>query len=55
MKITNSDEPLPLYSLGDGMLRAPGISLALVNAKDGILLIDELVEPGVFAKPRRAY
>jgi hypothetical protein len=41
VKITDSDEPLPLYSLGDGMLRALGISLALVNAKDGILLIDE--------------
>ena len=41
VKITDSDEPLPLYSLGDGMLRALGISLALVNAKEGVLLIDE--------------
>ena len=47
VKITDSDEPLPLYSLGDGMLRALGISLALVNAKDGILLIDEF-ENGLY-------
>lgn len=47
VKITNVDEPLPLYSLGDGMLRTLGISLALVNAKDGILLIDEF-ENGLY-------
>ena len=41
VKITDNDEPLPLHSLGDGMLRALGISLALVNARDGMLLIDE--------------
>ncbi|TMD60544.1 MAG: ATP-binding protein, partial [Chloroflexi bacterium] len=41
VKIRNIDEPLPLRSLGDGMLRIFGIALALVNAKDGILLIDE--------------
>jgi AAA15 family ATPase/GTPase len=47
VKIINSDEPLPLYSLGDGMLHALGISIALVNAKDGILLIDEF-ENGLY-------
>ena len=47
VKIIDSDEPLPLHSLGDGMLRALGISLALVNAKDGILLIDEF-ENGLY-------
>ncbi|MGH2495981.1 MAG: AAA family ATPase, partial [Ktedonobacteraceae bacterium] len=41
VRITDTDEPLPLYSLGGGMLRALGIALALVNARDGILLIDE--------------
>ncbi|HEX6557285.1 MAG TPA: AAA family ATPase [Ktedonobacteraceae bacterium] len=41
VKIRNIDEPLPLRSLGDGMQRIFGIALALVNAKDGILLIDE--------------
>lgn len=41
VKIADIDEPLPLYSLGDGMLRALGIALALVNASNGFLLIDE--------------
>lgn len=41
VRIRNIDEPLPLRSLGDGMQRMFGIALALVNAKDGILLIDE--------------
>lgn len=40
VKVADNNELFPLYSLGDGMLRALGISLALVNAKDGILLID---------------
>jgi len=47
VKIKDVDEPLPLYSLGDGMLRTLGISLALVNAKNGILLIDEF-ENGIY-------
>jgi AAA15 family ATPase/GTPase len=34
-------EPLPLKSMGDGMMRLFHIILALVNAKNGILLIDE--------------
>ena len=41
VKIANIDEPLPLSNLGDGMQRVLGISLALVNARDGVLLIDE--------------
>ncbi len=47
VRIADIDEPLPLYSLGDGMLRALGIALALVNAKDGLLLIDEF-ENGLY-------
>lgn len=47
VKLAGSDEPLPLYSLGDGMLRTLGIALALVNAKDGLLLIDEF-ENGLY-------
>jgi ABC-type cobalamin/Fe3+-siderophores transport system ATPase subunit len=42
VKVADMDEPLPLRSLGNGMLRALGIALALVNARGGILLIDEL-------------
>jgi predicted ATP-dependent endonuclease of OLD family len=37
----NISEPLPLRSMGDGMTRLFHIIVALVNAKDGILLVDE--------------
>jgi ABC-type branched-subunit amino acid transport system ATPase component len=47
VKIAGNEESLPLDSLGEGMLRALGISLALVNAKDGLLLIDEF-ENGLY-------
>ncbi len=46
VKIRDIDEPLPLRSLGNGMQRMLGIALALANAKDGILLIDE-IENGI--------
>jgi ABC-type transport system involved in cytochrome c biogenesis ATPase subunit len=46
VKIVGIDEPLPLRSLGDGMQRMLGIALALANAKDGMLLIDE-IENGI--------
>jgi hypothetical protein len=39
-------DPVPLRSLGEGLNRLFGIALALVNAKDGLLLIDE-VESGL--------
>ena len=41
IRISGIDEPVPLRSLGDGMQRVLGMILALVNAKDGMLLIDE--------------
>jgi AAA15 family ATPase/GTPase len=41
-KVTDIAEPLPIRSLGDGMQRMLGIVLALVNARDGLLLIDEI-------------
>lgn len=41
VKIQGIDEPLPLKSMGDGMTRLFHIIVALVNAKNGILLIDE--------------
>jgi len=41
-KITDFDDPLPLRSLGEGMNRLFGVVLALVNARDGMLLIDEI-------------
>ena len=33
--------PVPLRTFGDGLNRLFGIALSLVNAKDGLLLIDE--------------
>jgi energy-coupling factor transporter ATP-binding protein EcfA2 len=42
VRIVGIDEPLPLSDLGDGMQRMFGIALALVNAKGGLLLIDEI-------------
>ncbi|MGI4790343.1 MAG: AAA family ATPase, partial [Janthinobacterium lividum] len=42
VKISTSDDPIPLRSMGEGMNRMFGIALALVNAKDGMLLIDEV-------------
>ena len=46
VKIAGIDDPLPLRSLGDGMQRMLEVSLALANARDGILLIDE-IENGI--------
>jgi hypothetical protein len=45
-KIRGTAEPIPLRSLGEGMNRLLGIALALVNAQNGMLLIDE-VESGL--------
>ncbi len=47
VKIASIREPLPIHSLGDGMQRVLGIALALVNVKDGLLLIDEF-ENGLY-------
>ncbi len=46
VRLEGSDERIPLRSMGDGMLRLFHIILALVNAKNGMLLIDEF-ENGV--------
>lgn len=41
IKMEGIDELLPLKSMGDGMTRLFNIIVAIVNAKNGILLIDE--------------
>ena len=41
VKLQGQEERVPLKSLGDGVSRVFHIMLALVNAKDGVLLIDE--------------
>ncbi|MEB3192082.1 MAG: AAA family ATPase [Snowella sp.] len=41
VKLEGINEPLPLKSMGDGMTRLFHIIVALVNAQNGFLLIDE--------------
>ncbi len=41
VKISGINEPLPLKSMGDGITRLFHIIVALVNAQNGLLLIDE--------------
>ncbi|MEG4576557.1 AAA family ATPase [Microcoleus sp. N3A4] len=41
VKIKGIEEPLPLKSMGDGMTRLFHIIVAIVNARNGLLLIDE--------------
>lgn len=42
VKVDGKSERVSLKSLGEGMNRLLGIVLALVNCKDGILLVDEI-------------
>jgi len=42
VKVSGSDDPMPLRSLGEGMNRLFGLLLALVNVRNGVLLIDEI-------------
>jgi AAA15 family ATPase/GTPase len=42
VKLKDENHPIPLHSLGDGMNRLFYIALALVNSRDGLLLIDEV-------------
>ena len=42
VKVQEFALPVALRTLGEGMNRMLGIALALVNAKDGMLLIDEV-------------
>jgi len=46
VRLADSATPVPLGSLGDGMSRVLALVLAMVNAKDGILMVDE-IENGV--------
>lgn len=41
VKLSNLSKPVPLKSLGDGMLRILQIAIKLVSAQGGFLLIDE--------------
>ena len=39
---THENQRIPIGSMGDGMWRILGLALAIVNAKDGVLLVDEI-------------
>ncbi len=52
-KVSAFERPVPLHSLGEGIHRFLGITLALVNARDGFLLIDEF-ENGLHYKTQEA-
>jgi AAA15 family ATPase/GTPase len=41
-RVQGENEPVPLKSLGEGMTRLLGVTLAIVNCQNGILLIDEI-------------
>jgi hypothetical protein len=42
VKVKGLEHPIPLRALGEGLNRLFGIALALVSAKNGLLLIDEI-------------
>lgn len=42
VKVPDTDSAIPLRSMGEGMNRLFGIACALVNARDGLLLLDEI-------------
>jgi predicted ATPase len=42
VRVAGSDKPVPLSSLGEGMNRLFGLSLALANTSNGFLLVDEI-------------
>jgi AAA15 family ATPase/GTPase len=46
VKVENFEDPMPLRALGDGINRLFGLALALVSAKGGLLLVDE-IENGI--------
>lgn len=42
IKLASGDQRIPIGSMGDGIWRMLGLALAIVNAKNGILLVDEI-------------
>lgn len=42
VKIRDVAEPIPIGSLGEGVYRLLALALALVNARGGALLVDEI-------------
>lgn len=42
VRLANGDQRIPIGSMGDGIWRMLGLTLAIVNARDGVLLVDEI-------------
>jgi AAA15 family ATPase/GTPase len=42
VQLADARQRVPIGSMGDGMWRMLGLALAIVNAKDGVLLVDEI-------------
>lgn len=42
LQLTDEPQRVPIGSMGDGMWRMLGLALAIVNAKNGVLLVDEI-------------
>ena len=42
VRLKDTKKRVPIGSMGDGIWRMLGLSLALVSAKDGVLLVDEI-------------
>ncbi len=42
VRLANNNQRIPIGSMGDGIWRMLGLTLAIVNAKNGVLLVDEI-------------
>lgn len=42
VKLKDLPQPVPISSMGEGVWRMLGLALAIVNAKNGVLLVDEI-------------
>ncbi len=42
VQFSDENQRIPIGSMGDGVWRILGLALAIVNAKDGVLLVDEI-------------
>ena len=42
VRLSNGDQRIPIGSMGDGIWRMLGLTLAIVNARNGYLLVDEI-------------
>ncbi len=54
VRIEGQPQPVPLHSLGDGVVRLFGVALALANSQGGFLVIDE-VENGIHHSVQRDF